>query len=594
MASKPSDQSDGALRLVISCDGEDQEGLPLISVTIRKALNSVPWARIVLADGDMPEGKMPQSDATLFKPGAKLAIRAGYGDQDTQIFAGLLVRHGLKISAGNDARLVLECRDAACKMTLGRRSANYVDQKDSDIIQGLIERAGLSATVQASDISHKELVQYYCSDWDFMLARAQALGMVVRVDDGAVHIAPPEAGGAALSVAWGDELMDFQADIDARSQWKAVQAASWSLSSQALLQSASSASTAVGSQGNLDGTALSAVAGPSILQLQSSAPQEQAALEAWAKATQLRAALARVRGRMSFQGTPLAKPGVVVTLSGVGARFSGDVYLSAVEHQLVDGNWICLAEFGLDPELHTQRGDVQAPPGAGLLPGVGGLQIGKVIKLDGDPEGQNKIQVSLPTWQCETEGVWARLLQFHASSGFGAFFLPEVGDEVLLGYLNDDPCHPVVLGSLYSSARTPPYALAAENDTKALVTRCQHRFEFNEADKIITLTTPAKNQLVLDDKDQSILIKDQHGNSIKLSSEGIALDSPKDIKLSAKGGISLEAVNAITLKSQADLKANALNISCEAQMALSAKGSASAELSASGQTTVKGALVMIN
>ena len=39
-----------------------------------------------------------------------------------------------------------------------------------------------------------------------------------------------------------------------------------------------------------------------------------------------------------------------------------------------------------------------------------------------------------------------------------------LSDKVLLGHLEQDPCHPVVLGSLYSSGRTPPYALAAKND----------------------------------------------------------------------------------------------------------------------------------
>jgi len=242
----------------------------------------------------------------------------------------------------------------------------------------------------------------------------------------------------------------------------------------------------------------------------------------------------------------------------------------------------------------VNRPDVMAPPNGGLLPGVGGLQIGVVLKLDGDPEGQNRIQVSRPTWQAATEGAWARLMQFHASSGFGSFFVPEVGDEVVLGHFNDDPGHPVILGSLYSSSRKPPYALAAENDTKAVVTRCQHKIEFNEKDKIITVTTPASNQLVFSDKDKSILLKDQNGNSIKLDSGGITLDSPKDIKLSAKGGITLDAVNAIQATSKADVKLAGLNISAEAQVGATVKGSATAELSASGQTTVKGAMVMIN
>jgi len=152
----------------------------------------------------------------------------------------------------------------------------------------------------------------------------------------------------------------------------------------------------------------------------------------------------------------------------------------------------------------------------------------------------------------------------------------------------------VVLGSLYSSQRAPAYALAAENDTKAIVTRCKHRLVFDEKDKLITVTTPGNNLIVLSDKDKSITLKDENGNQVELAPGGITLSSPKDIKLSAKGGITLEAVSNIAITAQADIKAQGLNISCEAQVGLVAKGTASAELSAAGQTTVKGAIVMIN
>jgi uncharacterized protein involved in type VI secretion and phage assembly len=179
-----------------------------------------------------------------------------------------------------------------------------------------------------------------------------------------------------------------------------------------------------------------------------------------------------------------------------------------------------------------------------------------VLALEADPEGQHRVQVTVPG--AGIERVWARLLQFHASSSFGAFFVPEAGDEVLLGWFNNDPGFPVVLGSLYSSKNMPPFALEAANRTKAIV------------------------------------IEDQNGNKVELNSNGITLDSPKDIRLTAKGAITLEAVNAVTIKSQADVRAEGLNVNCTAQVGFVAKGSATAELSASGQTTVTGAIVMIN
>lgn len=595
MAVSPQVNSEGPVRLTLSCGGSDQEGLPILSVTVRHAFNAVPWARLVLADGDMPEAESPLSDGELFAPGTEIVVKAGYGDEETPIFSGIVVRHGFRIGGANDGQLIVECRDKACKMTLGRPCANYVDQTDSAVIETLIGNAGLESDVESSSLTHKELVQYYCSDWDFMLARADALGCLVNVADGKVSVkAPDVSAAAALSVTWGTDLIEFSADIDARTQWSSVQAASWDPAQQALLQGTAAEPASLNAQGDLDGATLAQVASPATLTLQSCAPQPQAALDAWAKAVQLKAGLARVRGHLSFQGNALAKPGALLELAGVGTRFAGTLLLSAVEHEIRDGDWVTQAEFGLDPRWQVEREDLLAPPGGGLLPGITGLQIAVVLKLDGDPEQQNKIQVKLPTMQATTEGVWARLLQFHASSGFGAFFLPEVGDEVLLGHVNGDPGHPVVLGSLYSSSRTPPYALAAENNTKALVTRCKHKIELDEEKKRITITTPAANQVVLDDEGKRILVKDQNGNSITLSESGIALDSPKDITLTAKGGITLDAVNAISLTSKADVKAAGLNIVCDAQVGFTGKGAASAELSASGQTTVKGAMVMIN
>jgi Rhs element Vgr protein len=595
MADSPETGTDGPLRVTLSCNGDDQAELPVVSVTVRHALNTISWARIVIIDGDMPKGQVPLSDGDLFKPGAAIVIKAGYGDVESEIFSGIVVRHGFKISGNNYSRLEVECRHGACKMALGRRSAHYVDQSDSAVIESLIGRAGLSADVDSTSVTHKELVQHDSTDWDFMLARADAMGLVVQCADGKLSVKAPDfSSAAALGVTWGADLIDFAADIDARQQWKAVQANTWSPAQQALLQGASAAPAAGSAQGNLDGSTLAAVASPDTYTLQSCAPQTKDVLDAWAKAAQLKATLARIRGHLSFQGSAKALPGTLLTVKGVGERFSGDVYLSAVQHELADGNWLSEAEFGLPPDWHMERPDVRAPANAGLVPGIRGLHIGVVMKLDEDPEGEQRIQVQLPYLQVETPGIWARLMQGHASSGFGHFFVPEVGDEVVLGFFNDDPGHPVVIGSLYSSSRTPPYALEAQNNTKAIVTRCKHRIEFNEEDKIITIETPAKNTLVLDDKDKSVLLKDQNGNSIKLSSAGIALDSPKDIKLTAQGGITLTATTGMKLDCQADIQAQGLNITAQAQVGFTGKGSATAELSASGQTTVKGALVMIN
>jgi len=595
-APSPRQDSDGAVHVVITSGGNEvPEPVQLLSLEIHRGVNTVPYARLVVMDGDMFGKDFPLSDTDLFKPGALLQIDAGYGLERERLFKGVVVRHGLQVSGDNEARLTIECRDEAVRMTVGRKNANHLARTDSEIIEALAGAAGLQAEVEATPLTYTELAQHYCSDWDFMLARAEANGLLVIVDDGAIAVkAPNVSADAVLSVTYGQDLIDFSADIDARTQYASAHAVSWDPKTQAAALGASAAPASLNAQGDLDSATLAGVIGLASMRIQAGAPLAKEALTQWAKAMQLKAGLARVRGRMRFQGSAKARVGTLVQLTGMGARFSGSVYLSGVHHEIVDGNWTTEAEFGLSPTWFVERPDVRAPAAAGLLPGVEGLQVGVVLKLDGDPDGEHRIQVSVPVLQAEHAGVWARLVQFHASDGIGTFFVPEIGDEVVLGYFGNDPSHPVVLGSLYSSKRVPPYALAAPNDTKAIVTRCRSKIEFDEKDKVITITTPGANKIVISDTDKSISLKDQNGNEVKLAPAGITLDSPKDIQLTAKGRIVLDAIGAVSIASKADVAAKGLNVECQAQVGFAAKGGASAELSAAGQTVVKGALVMIN
>jgi hypothetical protein len=79
-----------------------------------------------------------------------------------------------------------------------------------------------------------------------------------------------------------------------------------------------------------------------------------------------------------------------------------------------------------------------------------------------------------------------------------------------------------------------------------------------------------------------------------MSDSGIKLEATKDIIVNTKGKFNVDAKGGIAFKSTTDLKAEGLNVELKAKMGLKAQGSATAEISASGTTTVKGAMVMIN
>ena len=106
----------------------------------------------------------------------------------------------------------------------------------------------------------------------------------------------------------------------------------------------------------------------------------------------------------------------------------------------------------------------------------------------------------------------------------------------------------------------------------------------------ITIHTPAKNTITMSDEGKSITVADQNKNKVVLDNGGIELSSVKDIKLTAKGNISLSATGKVNIDAKSDVAVNGTNVKVTAKV----KGNATAELSASGQTTVKGAMVMIN
>jgi Rhs element Vgr protein len=566
----------------------------ILSIRVRHEVNRVSSAVIELIDGDISGQDFPVSNLPDFLPGKKITIQAGYNSVDAVIFDGIIIRHSVKCKSDGFTLMTIECRNDAVKMTVGRKNAMYTDSTDSDLIGAVIGTYGMSPTIDATSIRIKEVVQYYSTDWDFILSRAEANGMIVTTFGSDIHVVKPNLSATPiLSVAFGDSIHEFDLDIDARYQYSSVKGVSWNQATQQVaLQDGSAQSLNV--QGNLSAGDLSTVIGLTSLVMQTDAPTQEDTLKSWADAQLLKSELSRIRGTISFQGNSLLMPGDMLEILGIGERFSGNAFVGSITHTIGDGEWATEAGIGLSEAWFSERKNIAAPLATGLLPGIQGLHIGIVTQLDQDPNGEYMVQVSLPIMQSKVNGVWARLNAFYHSNGFGSFFLPEISDEVIVGFLNNDPSHPVILGSVYSSKNKPPYEFTAENNIKAIVTRSKIRIEMDEDKKILTIQTPANNKIVLNDDQKSILISDQNNNTIEMNTSGISLDSPKDIVVSAKGKISLSALNNIEINAKANVDVSALNISNNAQVGFTGKGNATAELSAAGQTTVKGALVLIN
>jgi len=594
MPVSPSDAVQTILEVEILCDGTAATDIVPVAMRIGAAVNGIPTASLEMIDGDAGGHLFSVSNGTLFVPGALVEIKAGYGGTRTSLFKGIVVRHGVKMNGDNAVLLTVECRHKALQLTVAPKSENHKDKTDSDIIKSLIGAAGLTATVDATSIQHETLVQYRCTDWDFLLTRAEANGLVVTcVEDGVKVAAPDLSTNPSLKLTCGLDIHEFEARLESQTQLAGANGYSWDLAKQDVVEKKATPSTTTG-QGNLDSATLAKVLGSAKPLLGSSGFASDAEADGWAKARLVKAGLSRVRGRVRFCGSALAVPGKLVELDGVGARFNGKAYVGAVRHEIRQGEWTTEVDLGLSSEWFAAAHEISSPRASALTAAVGGLQVGKVLKIDTDPLAQYRVQVKLPLQKAATEGVWARMSHPVASNGFGCVFLPEVDDEVVVGFFDEDPSCPVILGFLYSSKQKPALEPAADNNLKSFTTRSKISIAFDDDKKILTVETPGKNQVVLSDEGKSILLKDQNGNQVKLSESGILLDSPKDITIKAAGKIVLQGTGNVELDSKADLKGKGMNVNLEAQVGMVAKGAASAEFSASGQTTVKGAMVMIN
>jgi Rhs element Vgr protein len=554
--------------------------MSVLAVRVQKEVNRLPTAHITIRDGDAATGQFEAGNADTFTPGKKVEIFAGYHGQEKIIFKGIIVKHGIELRATGTTRLNIMCKDAFVKTTMVARRKYFTDKKDSQVAADIIQTySGLQIDAATTDVTHKELIQYDATDWDFIISRAEANGRVCLIDDGQMKVAKPDfATASVVALQYGATILDFDAEMDARHQNVSVKTTTWDYADQALIE-ANAAEPSLTEQGNFTASNMAnALGAEAILQHVGKVPQEE--LQAWGDAVLLKQRMAKIRGRVRFHGHADVKPGTIISLGGLSERFNGKAWVSGVSHRLEEGGWTTDAQFGLSPTWFIKEFETTQPQAAGLLPPLSSLQIGVVTALEGDPDSEERIMVRLPMIDAAADGSRARIMSLDAGNQRGFYFRPEIGDEVVVGFLNNDPREAVILGGLHSSNKPipTPFETKDTNHLKGYVSRSEMQMIFDDDKKIFTLKTPAGNQFILDEDQKSILIEDQNGNKIKMNEDGITIESSKDLILKATG----------------DVKIDGVDIKQTASAQFKASGSSGIEVSSSATAILKGSMVQIN
>jgi len=172
-----------------------------------------------------------------------------------------------------------------------------------------------------------------------------------------------------------------------------------------------------------------------------------------------------------------------------------------------------------------------------------------------DPDKLGRVRVKYPYLgdAANTPSPWAKVLRPVSHDGSGDWFLPDVGDEVLVSYERGSKENPVVLGAVYSAQKKVPDLAnfdAKKNNLRAIKTKVGHLLLFDD-DQAITLQHKDGHTLIL--KNESVELKNKSGTSIQLKDGKLTIDAADSIELGAgasealvKGKTFLQLFNAHT------------------------------------------------
>ena len=497
--------------------------------------------------------------------GSKIAIKGTALDsQEAEaLISGEVTSLGGEYEAG-DSRLVVRGYDLAHRLQRGRQTATYVNQKDSDIAQAVASRAGLDVgTIDDSGAVHDWVAQANLSDWEFLTARARAIGFEMTVSDGKFNFRRPTPASDApepgddnstdpLTLVFGQKLLAFRPRITAAEQVGSVEFHGWDPASKKALTGVAQAGTTSASLSSDPGS-LAAIFNSPTYVVADRARSTQADVDAGAAvvAEQIGSAFAEASG--TTRGNPRLKAGVAVSVAAVADPFVGKYTLSQARHVFDEDGY--RTEFRVsgraDRSVLGLAGAGSAGPNSGKPGPINGLVIAIVTSND-DPSQQGRVKLSFPWLSDSFESSWAPVSQLGAGPNSGAVFLPEVGDEVLVGFGFGDIQQPYVIGGLYNGVDQPNLGTGLLDNGKikrrGLISRKGHKLIFLDGDDASGIA------LMSSDKKIRIALKESDGELHIVSDGKIVIESTGDMKLTSQGSLELSGSSGVKIESSAVLE----------------------------------------
>jgi|SRR6185503_1066673 len=174
-----------------------------------------------------------------------------------------------------------------------------------------------------------------------------------------------------------------------------------------------------------------------------------------------------------------------------------------------------------------------------------------IVTANDDPAAEGRVKLKFPWFDEQMETEWCRVRQSYAGNGYGAFFIPEVGDEVLVSFIHGDMRQPIILGGLYNGKDKPPSSRKADKDEKLIRTKAGNQITLDDTkgkEKIIIIDSKTNNIVEIDTTADTITIKAKTGKLILDAAKGIEIKSSMGVEVKASTTIKIEATGTMDLK----------------------------------------------
>ncbi len=402
---------------------------------------------------------------------------------------------------GTGSFTVVRAYSRAHRLQRGRKVVAYRNMTAAAIVRKVAAGAGLACgTVEAAQVTYRQLSQANVSDWDFLQYLAGESGAVVRVDDAGLlqFTRPEQASGAPapstpatqspMVLEYGRNLLALRAALSGADGAASVEVRGWDVTTKT---SPVARQQSVTSETVLPGLAPASAArfGASAKLTVTDTPyrtQAETTAAAGAIAAQVSAAFGELEA--VAEGNPRLRAGKPVALGNVGKAFSGRYTATAARHTLEPHDGYRTTVWVSASPDRSLAGLVTGSNAPGRGPRMPGLAIGVVTDVR-EPGGaqQGGVRLTFPWLDDSYVTDWVRSVQWGGKGG-GGVVSPEVNDEVLVGFEQGLLDSPYVIGGLYNGVDQPSRhdvplvdATSGKVNRRSVVSRSGHRVELLDA-----------------------------------------------------------------------------------------------------------------